>query len=38
MFGAVRPHFKGIVVKLGMRVQSWGSLPQAKYCNDHLRG
>jgi len=32
IFGAVRPHFKATTVKFGMRVRSWGSLSQAKFC------
>jgi len=38
IFGAVRPHFKAIAVKFGMRVRSLGSIPQAKYCKNGLRG
>jgi len=30
--------FKAIVVKFGMRVRSWGSLFQAIYCKNGLRG
>ena len=37
IFGAVRPNFKATMVKFGMRVRSWGSLPQAKFCKNDLR-
>jgi len=30
--------FKATTVKFGMRVRSWGSLPQAKFCKNDLRG
>ena len=30
--------FKATTVKFGMRVWSWGSLPQAKFCKNDLRG
>ena len=29
--------FKATTVKFGMRVRSWGSLPQAKFCKNDLR-
>jgi len=29
---------KALAVKFGMRVRSWGSLPQAKYCKNRLTG
>ena len=38
ILGAVGHIFKAIAVKFGMRVWSWGSLPQAKYCKNRLRG
>jgi len=37
IFGAVRPQFKATMVKFQMRVRSWGSLPQAKFCKNRLR-
>jgi len=37
IFGAVRPNFKATMVKFGMRVRSWGSLPQEKFCKNDLR-
>ena len=30
--------FKATMVKFGMRVRSWGFLPQAKFCKNDLRG
>ena len=30
-------HFKATMVKFGMRVRSWDSLPQAKFCKNDLR-
>ena len=38
IFGAIRPHFNATTVKFGMRVRSWGFLPQAKFCKNDLRG
>ena len=41
ILGAVRlvsPHFKATMVKCGMRVRTWDSLHQAKFCKNHLRG
>ena len=38
IFWAVRPHFKAIEVKFGTRVRPWGFLPQAKYCENYLKG
>jgi len=29
---------KATTVKFGMRLRSWGSLPQAKFCKNDLRG
>ena len=30
--------FKATMVKFGMRVRPWGTLPQAKFCKNDLRG
>jgi len=35
---AVDPHFKATTVEFGMRVQTWDSLPQAKFSKSRLRG
>jgi len=38
IFGVVGPHFKARAVKFGMRVRTWDSLPEAKYCKNRLKG
>jgi len=39
IFGAVGPHFKARMVKFGMRVQTWDSLPKPNFIlKNRLRG
>jgi len=38
ILGAVGPHFKATMVKFGMKVLTWNSLPQAEFCQNRLRG
>ena len=35
---AVSPHFKATAVKFDVKVQTWETLPQSKFCKNRLRG
>jgi len=37
ILGAVLPHFQPTVTKFGMRVRTWDSVPQAKFCKKSLK-